>query len=282
MPSKESYALELQEQMAQRSVQQAERASLDVEPCANEEDALDDLLAGKGRRHGGPLVLPPKDIYAAELHEQIATKQAQRATDKGHDVAVPGIEKAFSEQRDRARGRRHEVQIDQASKSSYQSALQAQMAERASGRAANAFHLQTGENAAAVMESPKGGRRKCALSPMSKHAYAEALQEQIAERRAQEDVKIVSSSFIGGVSSDADPVRGRRHLVQMPFISKENLKLDLQRQMAEREAQRAEDRFNVQVPRRPPISAQPEGFLDPCAPEMHADSLQRLLGANAG
>lgn len=290
LPTKENYAVTLQEQMAARSVQQAaDAAAAAKEPADCDGDVLDEVLAGKGRCHGGPCVPPAKHLYAAELEEQIAERRLQQASQKGTESEPSAPSKDFfSEQAERARGKRPVWEINQVAKSSYNTVLQSQMAERAAQRAANAYHLEAGSASPVEAEQPSGGRRRGELPPTSKQSYAQALQEQVAQRKAQEahdkSAGPAQAAFVGGAASDMGPERGRRHMVQIPAVSKEQLLGDLQRQMAERESKHAAERFHTQAPAHgnhlADAYAEAQGDLEYASTGMPADSLERLLGEN--
>lgn len=280
LPSKESYAMELVEQMATRSVQQAAEASRAREPMSWEEDVVDEVPLGKGKRP----TYPTKSLYASELQHQIAARKAQQAADVEPLLGgFLGGDDAFSGRVELARGKRQASTIDHLSKESYSTALQDQMAERAAQRAANAFHVQATLQGAPLHvqeDSPRGGRRKCDMPAATKESYALALQEQIAERKAQRNgyrancAGAVQASFVGGDASDMGPVRGRRHAGQISASSKEEYRLDLQRQMDEREFKEAGMKFRAQVP--DPTSA--DGFIERMRPSTDQDLLQRRDG----
>jgi hypothetical protein len=244
LPSKESYASALHEQMKTRSAQEAEASRIQVSQV-DQEDVADELF-GKGRRHGAPSAIP-KNEYAAELQQQIAARKAKSAIDAELSAGERiGSIDAFSEQVDSVRGKRHASRIEAVSKASYNSELHEQMAEKSAQRAANSFHKQIVSDSDDAYngreEKAKGGRRKCDLPPASKQSYALALQEQIAEHKLKQATQIGEagqSCFVGGYASDMAPARGRRHVEQIPVTSKQQLGSYLQRQMAERECERA-------------------------------------------
>jgi hypothetical protein len=281
MPSKDAYAIELHQQMAARAVQKASEDNWqrDAVGSVEDEDALDEILRGKGRRHGGPAAKPAKSLYAADLEQQIAARKAAVQEEVNAELATPRGGLAFSEQRELVRGRRDASKMDQVSKSSYTSVIQEQIAQKAAQRAANAFHVKTSSEADAQAlpgqdGTPKGaGRRKCDLAPTSKESYARALQEQIAAKAFQQGTLgecPQQSAFVGGKASDMGPLRGRRRVENMAPSSKDQYRMDLQRQMAEVDQQRAANKF-------------PNAVKDlPDQPDLaRGDSLERLLGANA-
>jgi len=295
LPTKESYAMALQQQMEMRSVEQAAEASRLRELTSCEEDTLDEGLMGKGRRHG-PVVPPAKSDYAAELLQQMAVRKAKQTVDAEFPRnGFPGGNGAFSvgerEQVEPVRGRRPPLPIDTVS--GHRAALQEQMAERAAQRAANAFHAQAQLEADVAMpigqdDTPKAGRRKLDLPAKDKKSYALALQEQIAERKAQQESEknagAAKGSFIGGDASDMGPMRGRRHPGQMVPASKQEYKLELQKQMAERECKQAAMKFHAQPPWFSALKDAPgadQDVLEHGGAGHRADSLDRLLGANA-
>jgi hypothetical protein len=272
LPSKETYKKVLEEQMVARSLQQAEEVSRRQEHDANGaedfQDALDEiLLGGKGRRKG-PVPLPAKSLYAAELDQQIAERKAEQYSNvEAPPNGFPGGDGAFSEQAEHIRGRRHSSKIDSVSKSALNTDLQGQMAERAVQRAANAFHMQVVDASPNSEPENVKGRRKCDLPAPSKHSYALALQEQIAQRKALQDLPPkapVQSAFVGGLASDMQQGRGRRHAGQMVPVSKEDLRWDLQKQMAERARKEAAMRFHAVEEKR-------DSDVDVCA-----DALEKL------
>jgi len=272
----------LQEQMALRSAKQAAEAAR-FDPVAFE-DPVDDMFLGKGRRHGGPAVRPEKSLYAADLQHQIAARKAQRAVDL--DVPSSGFFGGNDAPSEVLRGKRNKV--ESVSKDALGMALQEQMAQRAEQRAAHAFHARSpsGSEVATprqALESPQAGRRKFGSPDLSKESYALALKEQIAERNAQRDDQRNSNagraqgSFVGGVASDDGPVRGRRRVEQMVPASKQEYRVDLERQMANRQSEQAAVKFHAQAP---PL---PVGNLDMLGPADNGpavDSLERLLGAH--
>jgi hypothetical protein len=293
LPSKESYAMELREQMEQRSAKQATERSASTDIASGDEDALDAILNGKGRRHNGPMVLPPKAGYAAELREQIVNDSVKRAADRDQmfSIASEGLDGVFAGQADKSRGKRPAAKIDQVSRSSLGLALQRQMGEKASLRAGNAFYIQTDADqppaADANAEGLHGGRKRGPCPSTSKKDYAQALQDQIARRseeHAENGGEVFHTAFIGGAAKHFE--RGRRHADQMPAFSKTELRSDLQRQMAEREAQRNARRA---LPPEHTGLLGTEGCstaLDQQLPARmatgtHGDSLERLLSEHA-
>jgi hypothetical protein len=290
--SKELYAKELEEQMVARSIQQAQEASRQQPHVVNGGDDLTDaldevLLGGRGRRKGGPARLPAKSLYAAELKQQIAEREAQQSSHPEiPSTGFPGGE--FSVQAEEStRGRRHASKIDPVNSSMLNIALQEQMAERAAQRAASAFHVQVGASAqdigtgldALLSTEPESakGRRKCDLPVHSKQSYALALQEQIARRKAKNGFlpKVPEqSSFVGGRTSDMEQARGRRHAGQIVPPSKEELRLDLQRQIAEHANKEAATK---PFARSPAALCEEHNGVD-----TEGDALEILLGAHTG
>lgn len=283
VPSKQSYAISLQQQMKMRSVQQASEVSRIQESanCDEEEEVLDEVF-GRGRRHGAP-PLPPKNLYAVELQQQMAQRKAQElqaVVAQQPFLVSPGGHDAFSEQKERARGKRS--QSESVSGARYNHDLQEQMAERAGQRAAAAFHVQAQVEAQHAgpfgqEDNRKVGRKKCEVPFLpSKEAYALALQEQMAERRAQQKSQCNDApgqgAFVGGDASDEGPARGRRRVWQIAPSSKEELGSYLQRQMVEQARKEAENKLYNQAPAR----------VEQGDPRADADALERLLGANAG
>lgn len=311
LPSKESYKMELEKQMAMRNVQKAAEAMEEHTPRVDEEgDALDELF-GKGRCHN-KFVPPAKSLYAAELQQQIAARKAQQAAEEGQPLPLGGFPgsgvngEAFSAQREQARGKRQVS--DAVSKASHGAALQEQMAERAAHRAARAFHVQAPYELEAALPgqqdiSKAGGRRNYPqydVAPETKESYAQALANQIAERKAQQDRLMVAgpqkSSFVGGDAYDArEAMRGRRHAPSIAPASKQQLMVDLQRQMAERAPVKCQAQAPAYdfPPVRWPQEAAPDEQMRPgkkffgadqgadqYVPGMRADSLERFVGAN--
>jgi hypothetical protein len=295
LPSKESYATELREQMVQRNAKQATEAFDLPETPAGDEDAIDAVLLGKGRRKAGPMVLPPKDSYAAELRDQMSIDNAKRVADRDHLLAVApeGPSGVFAGQVELNRGKRPAAKIDQVSRTSLGTALQEQMDEKASLRAEKAHHVQIGDSKVpgveATLEGQHRGRKKVDQPATNKKAYAQALQEQMAQRdNAKNSDEVFHTAFVGGAATDNGPQRGRRH--QQPAFSKTELRVDLQRQMAEREAQRNDHCFHRKA--APPLQATllgTEGCSSYVEQELpihmatgsHGDSLERLLSEHA-
>jgi len=279
--------MDLKEQMVQRVARQASDGS----SADDHGDAIDAILNGKGRRHNGPMVLPPKAGYAAELREQMTIDSAKRAANKEQmlSLAAAGPDGVFAGQAAQNRGKRPATKIDQVSKSSLGMALQEQIGEKASVRAESAFHAQMGAAAEANPQGLQGGRKKIPLPPTSKKEYAAFLQEQMARRSDQNREHsdgVFNTAFIGGAAKQSE--RGRRHADQMPALSKADLRTDLQRQMAEREAQRNEQNIHRQaLPLQHVDLAGTEGdFAEQQLPMRmatgtHGDSLERLLSEHA-
>lgn len=280
LPSKETYASALKEQMEMRSVQQAEEACNKLqEPTEVAEDALDEILFGKGSRRARAAAPQDKSQYAADLQQQIAARRAQQAADAETLLQRPPPlpNNAFSSQAELVRGRRQASSIGPVSKSVLNAELKEQMAERANQKALNAFHKQAHDEVPAAVRgyTPRGGRRKCDVALPSKQSYALELQAQMAERKVQQAgqqqarAASIHAAFVGGDASDTDFARGRRHSGFVP-PSKEELRVDLQRQMAERANAEAAGKFHLQVP----------DYLQP-ATDMGADSLECLMDAHA-
>lgn len=292
LPDKQQYANALHCQMQMRAAQKAAESYNPMEEVLDSElDALDEMVKG-GRRHGA-VTHPTKNDYGAQLLEQIAGRKAEAVRVVQAEVlSPPSARRAdpFSEQRDLAQGKR---QVSQdVPKSAYKTDLQKQMAERVAQRAANAFHVQAAMDAdvpAMVREeTPRGaGRRKCGapLAP-SHQSYAQELQEQIAQRKAQEQglhAGVERAAFIGGDANDVGPLRGRRRVDKMIPASKVEYRVDLQRQMAERAHAQPEVVSPPSARGAVPFSEQKEkgnGRRHSAAPA-RGDSLERLMGANA-
>jgi len=282
MPSKESYAMALKDQIHTRAAQRAqEDLHMALEAAAA---PAEETPTNRGRRHGGPMTPFAKDTYAMELQEQIATRNAQRASERaaslgpseGHTFLIPEDHKA--------RGRRHATLIEQPSRMSYMSALQEQMSEKAAQRAAVAYHTQAAEALPAgpqEAEDMQVNRYRGPRSIGTKQDYAAALREQMEVRKVQQEEERAARkglsqlpSYLGGPEIT---MRGRRHEGQMQSLSKEGLGFILQEQMAQRDAERSKAAFHNQAKcDRPPSATR--------LPAAHADSLdslERLMSEHA-
>jgi len=263
--SKDSYALALLEQMAEKKgravfkAQQPEEFTGDVPFVANDAPSK-----ARGRRHGAPPSMP-KEAYALELREQMEDKAtaardvqfaAARLPPTGQSLAIGGEK----EQPSSARGRRHETVIEN-NLGAYNRALQEQMAERASRRAASAHHRQASPGdqqyvaQGVASESPRGKRMAGPLVADSKQDYAVALKEQIQIRQMQKaaeravDGAGIENPFWRPVDAAEDArSRQRRHPEQIAPPSKDVLAAALREQMAERNQQRDQERFHAQRP----------------------------------
>lgn len=248
LPSKDAYAMDLQEQIMARDVQRLQEKAEEVEAAAAAAAAQEDA-ASRNRRRGphGPMA---KSSYAAALDEQIAARDLAAQQEAAEDAAWPAEAAAAlaagsgipGEAEDLRRGKRHATKIEQVSRSAYSEGLRQQIAAREADRAAEAYHAQAASEASpSAGDVPRGGRRPGPGLPLSKEAYASSLQEQIIARKAHqqglhmEQPESVSSAIFGSTKSGltAGP-RGRRHVDQMQPLSKQALAAVLQGQMAER------------------------------------------------
>lgn len=279
LPTKEAYAMALQDQIHTRAAQRAQEDSCIASGASA--DAAEETPAHRGRRHGGPMAPFAKDTYAVELQEQIATRNAQRASERaaslgpseGHTFVFPEDHKA--------RGRRHATLIEQPSRMSYMSALQEQMSEKAAQRAAGAYHAQVSEAPPPVLEETEDVQVKRYRGPRSfgtKQDYASELREQMEVRKAQEEEERAAKkgfsqlpSYLGGPEIT---MRGKRHGGQMQSLSKEGLSFILQEQIAQREAERSKFAFHNQVK----CDTSPNAT---CLPGANADSLERFMSEHS-
>jgi len=256
MPSRETYAAALEEQIAAReAARQAGKTSPVLGPPGPAAIMLEQPEKATGRRLVGPMESHVKDAYAAELQEQMVARSLRRATDRAlsQEPSGGGLEAGLAGADWQWRGRRPAAEIGVASKEALTRALQEQIAGRAAEKAATAFHLQEPLGTGPVPDWPTKGKRKAAASapPPSREAYAAALRDQICEQRGQRAARVAEhltgatvGAFGGGASSgggggtrEASPAaRGRRHASQIELPSKHALGSALREQMAERNA----------------------------------------------
>jgi len=252
LPSKESYAAALQDQISERNARQIEEHSVSEigGPLSSSPEESDPVKGG--RRHFDRCAPTAKGDYASELREQMSQNEMRRAAERAGSREPPasgGPVQVIG----KPRGRRHLQQMAVPSQSLLKSALQEQIEERDQHRALNAFHRQARASSAgpARAASPllEGCRRRAPPAiPESREAHVQVLQEQVAEKQARVDAerldrlqKPAKAYFGGPATNDEDPSslgRGRRHEAQMMPVSKHSLGSALRDQMAERERAR--------------------------------------------
>merc|ERR1719491_800470 len=71
MPSKESYARELEDQIQARNARRKDEGSQLATMAAADVAFAEEAPAARGRRRGGPMMPVAKDTYALDLQEQI-------------------------------------------------------------------------------------------------------------------------------------------------------------------------------------------------------------------
>jgi len=287
MPSRESYAAALEEQIAAReATRQANASSPPMATPGPSAVMLSEPEKATGRRMVGPVDSHDKGAYASELREQMLVRSMRSAADRAASQEPPhgGLEAVLTGADWQLRGKRQAMQMPATSKESYTQALQEQMADREAQRAAKAFHLQAPDSAALPPERLTKGKRQAASSepPPSREAYAAALQDQMKEHRMRraaqlaEDFTSGGSVFGGAAIREASPAaRGRRHSSHIELPSKQALGSALREQMAERPAPRAggslehhQDQTAGLPPRAPSSCSRPlEATYDPAMQE---------------
>eukprot|EP00928_Gymnodinium_smaydae_P056797 TRINITY_DN4011_c1_g1_i4.p1 TRINITY_DN4011_c1_g1~~TRINITY_DN4011_c1_g1_i4.p1 ORF type:complete len:521 (-),score=111.21 TRINITY_DN4011_c1_g1_i4:455-2017(-) len=264
MEAKADYASFLQEQIASRSAAKQAAEIAERNACINDEPPSVSVGPDRGRRKAGALL--DKESYACELQEQIAARAAQRAADvirsQGQPQGGLNVGLGANADADMQRGRRRQENMALIPRQNLLCELQAQIAEKAVGRAAGAFHLQAQDHGSAVGAGTpaKGGKRHCGPpEPAVKRDYASDLRAQMQERKAQLDVFLAEDAKeAAGIAARAAeaaaaaPSRGRRHASQIVPDSKESLATVLQAQISSHEAKRAADAFHRQTDAAPP------------------------------
>lgn len=247
VPSKASYAVDLQAQIEAQAARRREGAVPNSpDACMFPEEAAPE----KGRRHVCQVAIDTH-AYALSLKEQMADRDARRALERQRSPDMAQGDQAPLERRGR---RRAQTPV---SKESYMHELKGQIAEREAHRAADAFHTKASERGAPALDAPKiarGGRRGGYPEALSPESYALSLQQQIAARDAEraalrpDGACSHSQAFIGNEEATSVHTRQRRHAKEMPPLSKSSYAMELQEQMAEHDARRAADAFHRQKP----------------------------------
>eukprot|EP00929_Paragymnodinium_shiwhaense_P037398 TRINITY_DN19933_c0_g1_i1.p1 TRINITY_DN19933_c0_g1~~TRINITY_DN19933_c0_g1_i1.p1 ORF type:complete len:617 (+),score=165.96 TRINITY_DN19933_c0_g1_i1:65-1915(+) len=258
--SKESYAQELQQQMAARERQRAE--DLAAARLHDEGGVNGDVGAvptpTRGKRHGKPPV-PGKDDYASQLRDQMMERSmAARDAQRYAEAPSQGLGFGGPDAHSLMRGKRHNTVIEQSSRDAYHSALREQMSERNAHKEANAFHRQQPD---ALPEGDfrneifKAGGKRGSIGgePPSKGDYASALKNQIADRQMALAAQKVMDSAIGEApfareAASVSGVRGRRHCSEGPALDRKALGSELREQMIDRQSRLAADAFHMQSP----------------------------------
>lgn len=276
--SKESYAADLREQMAEKNARRAENRAQSLEPLEMDKVTLDTLPFMRGRRHETKIAKTSKPSYNLALQDQMAEKAAKKAADAFHvqrTTEVPHVSNASLEAP--TRGRRLGGPMLPDSKESYASALQQQIRERDS-RLAELHSADaisgipfTGYTASVDIMPGKGRRHQGQMSSMSKQALAATLQDQMAMKDEQRRVNAFHSQAPASIESSKgclprmhDPelgqsvLKGRYHGGPMQPLSKQSYAKTLLDQIDERDEHRTVD-----------------GLPFPA----HADALEKLLAS---
>lgn len=301
--SKQSFAIDLQEQIRQRKEREAMQFTTDYEETPMIE-RMDQFAArpadGPPTAHlGGPVAPNSKIIYAMELRDQILERERFAAARHGleQEEAYARQDTEAMQQQSTEKIVKRQLRAAQAapSKESYAAALQDQISERNARQIVEPTVIQDrGPLSSSPKESDlfKGGRRHFdGSAPIAKSTYASDLKEQMSEnemRRAVERAGSREPLGSDGCTQVVDKSRGRRHLQQMPLPSKGLLTSTLREQIEEHDQHRSLNAFHRQArassvgPARPPSPLQ-EGCRRRGAPasmesrEAHAQVLQEQV-----
>lgn len=265
--SQQAYASALEEQIAARKLHEASLwgAKNNVPAPAFMEHKSQDadmpsVARLMGQRYGGPMAPAKQNDYASDLRKQIAARDAKRQADlaaKNDFGADPKDGLVFGAAEIPALGgaRRRHGAPPLPDKQSYANALHCQVQMKSAIKAAEAYapieEIPDSE-LDALDEMVKGGRRHGAVAHPTKDDYGAQLLEQMAGRKA-EAVRAVQAEVVAPPSARrADPFSEQRECAQgkrqvSQDVPKFSYKTDLQKQMAERVAQRAANAFHVQV-----------------------------------
>lgn len=252
VPSKESYAAALQDQISARNARHIEE-HIAIEgrgPVSSSHEESD--LAKGGRRHFDGSAPMTKGAYASDLREQMSQNEMRRAAERAGS-REPSANGGCSQVGDKSRGRRHLPQMPVPSKGLLKSALREQIEEHDQHRALNAFHRQARASSAGPARPPsplqEGCRRRGAPAYVeSREAHVQGLQEQLAEKQARLEAERLdrlqkpNKPYFGGPAASGEDAfllgRGRRHEAHMMPMSKHSLGSALRDQMTEREKAR--------------------------------------------
>mmetsp|Transcript_12361 Transcript_12361/g.29027 ORF Transcript_12361/g.29027 Transcript_12361/m.29027 type:complete len:432 (+) Transcript_12361:104-1399(+) len=241
MPSKESYAQELSDQVAA-----AKQTKQVPTPQGQYDDVLADNFSADHRpKNAGRRCVSQQPIsksaYAEDLAEQIASRKANQEAERQHLAQRDGGMSMPSNEKPMKRGRRPEAQIAQPSSREYLHSLQAQMAAKNERRANEVFEAPA--EGAALMRAEPEAQPKARVGPRdvpSKVEYAASLKAQMVDkdwRSREAQVEKQRGDFFAIGAGQEEKGRGRRHQIEHP--SKSQLGAVLRGQMAAKDAERA-------------------------------------------